>query len=119
MSGCVSALWNDHIGNEEAAAEAACYGTAEKNGHTREVANECDDGSVGCPDCPWVGAEECTETPVSEAITQQELDSFPDICLTEDQRYAVITAADGDIRIADLVTSNIYMMTLMGGQNDK
>jgi len=53
MSRCVSSLWGHHIRSEEAVAEAACYGTAAKNGHAREVADECDDGSVGCPDCPW------------------------------------------------------------------
>lgn len=38
---------------QEAAAESACYRAAEKYGVTTEKADECDDGDVGCPDCPW------------------------------------------------------------------
>ena len=50
---CVSALAEASIRSEEDANELACIGTALGNGHTREAAWNCDDGSVGCPDCPW------------------------------------------------------------------
>ena len=43
---------------EEAAEEASyslCTETAIRNGHTVEEANNCDNGSVGCPDCPFGG----------------------------------------------------------------
>lgn len=45
--------WSRHIENEEHKAVGACVSTAIKNGHTKEKANKCDAGSVGCPDCPF------------------------------------------------------------------
>jgi len=62
MARCVSSLWGEYIANEEAAAEAACFGTAERNGHTIEEAEECDDGSVGCPDCPFITKQKESES---------------------------------------------------------
>lgn len=45
--------WTRHEENEEYKATMACFGTAIKNGHTKEEAEECDNGSLGCPDCPF------------------------------------------------------------------
>lgn len=45
--------WEAYNAAEEAAAEAACFGTALKNGFTEKQAEDCEDGSVGCPDCPF------------------------------------------------------------------
>ena len=39
--------------DQEAAHEGACLETALHNGHTAQEAEECDDQSVGCPDCPF------------------------------------------------------------------
>ena len=47
--------WSTYVSRLEDANEMACIETAIKNGHTREEADNCDDGSVGCPDCPWKG----------------------------------------------------------------
>ena len=33
--------------------EDACYGTAVENGFSVDQADNCDDGDVGCPNCPW------------------------------------------------------------------
>ena len=38
----------------EEAQAGRCYRTALRNGHTAAQADECDDGSVGCPDCPFL-----------------------------------------------------------------
>lgn len=38
---------------EDESNEIACNETAKKNGHTSDEAEMCDDGSVGCPDCPF------------------------------------------------------------------
>ena len=46
--------WSAYISAAEASADAACVETAIKNGHTPERAEMCDDGDVGCPDCPFV-----------------------------------------------------------------
>ena len=35
------------------AEEMACRETAKKNGHSEEEAENCDEGSVGCKDCPF------------------------------------------------------------------
>ena len=50
---CSSVSAERYEADQEAAEEAACYGTAEKNGFTTEQADECDDFSVGCKDCPF------------------------------------------------------------------
>lgn len=41
----------------EAANDGACKVTALRNGHTLEEAENCDDASVGCPDCPFLKGE--------------------------------------------------------------
>jgi len=38
---------------QEAQAQAKCRDTALRNGFTTEQADTCDDGAVGCHDCPW------------------------------------------------------------------
>lgn len=45
--------WTRYEENEEYKAVVACINTAIRNGHTKEEADECDAGSVGCPDCPF------------------------------------------------------------------
>jgi len=46
--------WTAYEEQMEANAFNACYNTAIKNGHTKEEADNCDDGSVNCPDCPFL-----------------------------------------------------------------
>jgi hypothetical protein len=43
----------DVIGHE-VANEAACMDTAVENGHTVDEALLCEDGDVGCPNCPFL-----------------------------------------------------------------
>ena len=38
---------------QEAWGQAKCRDTALRNGFTTEQADNCDDGDVGCADCPW------------------------------------------------------------------
>lgn len=38
---------------QDAANEQLCYATAKENGHTPEEADQCDDFSVNCKDCPF------------------------------------------------------------------
>jgi hypothetical protein len=38
---------------EEAAADDACHEAAQQNGITWQMADDCDDGSWRCPNCPW------------------------------------------------------------------
>jgi len=45
--------WEHYIADAEDAAELACFTVATGNGHTKEEADGCDDGSVGCPNCPF------------------------------------------------------------------
>ncbi len=45
--------WEDYIRSEEAAEAGRCYGVALSNGHSIAQADECDDGSLKCSDCPW------------------------------------------------------------------
>ncbi len=45
--------WTQYEEQMEAAGVQACQGTALRNGHTVEEADNCDDGSVNCPDCPF------------------------------------------------------------------
>jgi len=37
----------------EEQSEGACHDAALRSGHTKADANLCDDGSLGCPDCPF------------------------------------------------------------------
>jgi hypothetical protein len=56
--------WSSYIAAMEAANWGACIETAKRNGHNREEAEECDNGSVGCPDCPFLPkAEQREERP--------------------------------------------------------
>lgn len=43
----------DEIAAQESAHENACYETAVRNGFTAEIAHICEDGDVGCQDCPF------------------------------------------------------------------
>lgn len=45
--------WSRYIADLEDSGWEACFSTAIRNGHTEEEADNCDDGSVACPDCPW------------------------------------------------------------------
>ena len=51
--------WSRYIEGLEDNNEQACIETAMKNGHTKEEADNCDDGSVACPDCPFKEVEKC------------------------------------------------------------
>ncbi|KKL78026.1 hypothetical protein LCGC14_2028920 [marine sediment metagenome] len=42
-----------YFGDESDAYEAACYSAATAAGKTSEEAELCDDGNVGCTECPW------------------------------------------------------------------
>lgn len=43
-----------YFGDMDDAMAMKCYDHAcGKYGHTQEEADNCDDGSVGCPDCPF------------------------------------------------------------------
>lgn len=50
---CKKLGWSRYIADQEDNATASCRDCAIKNGHTTEEADNCDDGSVGCPDCPF------------------------------------------------------------------
>ena len=50
--------WSRYIEGLEDMNTQACIETAKRNGHTVEEADNCDDGSVGCPDCPFRRKEE-------------------------------------------------------------
>jgi hypothetical protein len=49
-----NADWQCEQEREEEVMWEACIDTAIASGHTAEEAQECDNGSVGCPDCPFV-----------------------------------------------------------------
>ena len=49
--------WSRYIADLEDNATMSCLNTATNNGHTREEADECDDGSIACPDCPFKAKE--------------------------------------------------------------
>jgi hypothetical protein len=53
MAECPSAAADRHFADQEAANEAACYGTALENGFTVEQAKYCDDGDKQCVGCPF------------------------------------------------------------------
>jgi len=50
--------WERHVEDQENRNFLACFDTAKKNGHTNKEAENCDDGSVGCPDCPFGSIKE-------------------------------------------------------------
>lgn len=45
--------FNDGTDDQLQLAEYSCKLTASKNGHSVEDAEDCEDGSVGCMDCPF------------------------------------------------------------------
>ena len=45
---------NQYMNRQMEAAERACYETAKANGHSQAEADNCDEGSVGCPNCPFL-----------------------------------------------------------------
>lgn len=45
--------WINYIRIVEDANTHACWETAKRNGHGADEADNCDAGSVGCPDCPF------------------------------------------------------------------
>jgi hypothetical protein len=79
---CPSRFAEAHTQDEEAANEAQCFGTALKNGHTIKEAEMCDDGDVGCPDCPW----KTPESGGSVTITVPKVD----VSLLRNQRDALL-----------------------------
>jgi hypothetical protein len=42
-----------YIARLEEQHERACQECADRNGHTQEQADECDDGCLACVDCPF------------------------------------------------------------------
>ena len=44
----------NHIQQEEDSNMEACSACAQYNGHSVEEAENCNDGSVGCPECPFM-----------------------------------------------------------------
>ena len=46
-----------YFGDLEDRNDMACWECAVRNGHTKEEADDCDNGSVDCPDCPFRPAE--------------------------------------------------------------
>jgi len=46
--------WSTYISRLGDADELVCMETAIKNGHTAEEVDNCDDGSLGCSDCPFM-----------------------------------------------------------------
>lgn len=53
--------WTSYIENEEYKAVVSCRNTALRNGHTMEEADNCDNGDVGCPDCPFESNDRIVE----------------------------------------------------------
>jgi len=45
--------WTEYESRTEAALMGSCFDAAERAGHSREQAEICDDGELGCPDCPF------------------------------------------------------------------
>lgn len=45
--------WEDYADALACDAEYFCFQCAKSNGHTEEEVENCDDGDVGCPDCPF------------------------------------------------------------------
>lgn len=55
--------WTKHEGAQEKAEFGACYDAAEKSGHTKEEADNCDSGSLGCKNCPFKPAKPVKKCP--------------------------------------------------------
>ena len=45
--------WSRYIAEVEDNNDRTCWECAERNGHTKQEADDCDNGSVGCPNCPF------------------------------------------------------------------
>lgn len=45
--------WSKYIRDWEAAEWGPCFEAAAKQGLTPGQAEDCDEGSHSCPDCPW------------------------------------------------------------------
>ena len=45
--------WSEYVKGVEEANWRACMDTAQRNQKTRDEAENCEDGSAGCPDCPF------------------------------------------------------------------
>lgn len=45
--------WSSYVAAQEGAHYAACFETAARHGLTVLQAEDCNDGSHGCPDCPF------------------------------------------------------------------
>jgi hypothetical protein len=54
--------WTKHIEHWEDAQWERCYEAARLAGHSSEEADNCDDGSLNCPDCPWKEVKDELET---------------------------------------------------------
>lgn len=52
-----AAAFDDMFRAQEEDCEAACRGTAAQHGASEYEADHCDNGSVGCPNCPFAPAE--------------------------------------------------------------
>jgi hypothetical protein len=61
----------NYINDQEDAAEFACNSTAVENGHMVEEAENCDDGNLNCPDCPFT--PEGREKRKEKVIKYQEI----------------------------------------------
>jgi hypothetical protein len=44
---------NHYYAGQEAAAAVACYSAAAHHGLSNRQADNCDDGNMGCPACPF------------------------------------------------------------------
>jgi len=62
--------WTRYEEAEEAKHDAMCFNTAIRNGHTKEEAENCDAGSLGCPDCPF--KQQKDERKVSNGINSNQ-----------------------------------------------
>jgi len=45
--------WSRRIADQEAIEYAKCFDEAAKHGIAANQAEECDNGSLGCANCPW------------------------------------------------------------------
>jgi len=45
--------WSKYISDIEDSNNSACMTEAARNGYSEEQAEMCDDGDLGCKNCPW------------------------------------------------------------------
>lgn len=57
MARCPSQSYDAWFDDQCDAAMMACFECAKSHGKTQEEAENCDDGDVGCPDCPFMPEE--------------------------------------------------------------